>query len=116
MASQNVQQLREPESQMAVDDKDYIDAKIDGAEARLDSKVASIEGKVDYIASKLDGLDDLKTSVLADGKTTRWTTIGTGVAVVALLFAVFEWGFGLKTGEQDARIDRIEAAIEKISP
>jgi hypothetical protein len=125
------------EFDMSTQDR-YMDARLAGIESKLDARMDALERFQEQAEARRERhtteaearsgraearLEKAIESFKADNKTTRWTVIGTGIAVVSLIAAIM---IGLLTafqqtvGEQGAwlrqSVERIEAKIEAPAP
>lgn len=82
-----------------------IDAKIAAAEARTDTKFAEMMGELRVIESSTRG--------------TKATVIGTGIAAVALVVAIFTWGsqmFGVGMDAQSVADQAARSVEQRTAP
>ncbi|WP_201829640.1 hypothetical protein [Microvirga zambiensis] len=108
-------------SNVMASDREYIDLKLEAAEARTEARFVELNGKFDRlfdnIAAMRSDFDANRFEVRADYKSTRTTIIvtvvGTGIALAALLVSVMTYGDAIFSRGIQIR-DVVNSAVTEI--
>jgi hypothetical protein len=108
--------------------REEMDAKLEAVEARNEARYIDLQHKIGGLTAAITGdrgvLAEM-TAMKADNKATRWTVIGTGIAVIGALIGILAFGgdqfgsgkeLGASLSALETKIDQLQTGRTPSSP